>query len=94
MGILSCNCKISAMEVGPACAINENAYGGYDGLCSGVAWGMCYKLTPYGTSETDQWPKSEDDLPGPMVFKVTGKYIFLIMKFKIESSFKIYLYIY
>jgi len=34
---------------------------------------MCYKLTPYGTSETDQWPKSEADLPGPMVFKVTGK---------------------
>jgi hypothetical protein len=32
---------------------------------------MCYKLTPYGTSETDQWPKSEADLPGPMVFKVT-----------------------
>jgi len=71
MGILSCNCKISAMEVGPACAINENAYGGYDGLGSGVACGMCYKLTPYGTSETDQWPKSEADLPGPMVFKVT-----------------------
>jgi len=71
MGILSCNCKISAMEVGPACAINENAYGGYDGLGSGVGCGMCYKLTPYGTSETDQWPKSEADLPGPMVFKVT-----------------------
>jgi len=71
MGILSCNCKISAMEVGPACAVNENAYGGYDGLGSGVACGMCYKLTPYGTSETDQWPKSEADLPGPMVFKVT-----------------------
>jgi len=71
MGILSCNCKISAMEVGPACAINEAAYGGYDGLGSGVACGMCYKLTPYGTSETDQWPKSESDLPGPMVFKVT-----------------------
>jgi len=71
MGILSCNCKISAMEVGPACAINENAYGGYEGLGSGVACGMCYKLTPYGTSETDQWPKSEADLPGPMVFKVT-----------------------
>ena len=40
MGILSCNCKISAMEVGPACAINENAYGGYDGLGSGVACGV------------------------------------------------------
>jgi len=40
MGILSCNCKISAMEVGPACAINEAAYGGYDGLGSGVACGV------------------------------------------------------